>query len=170
MKDRQSKLLPLIAAFKILKACSLFALAFGLHHLRVGNSDEIILAWCRTIRVDPDSQIVHSIISKLTGLPSARLHELGIGTFFYGLLFGIEGVGLLLKQRWAEYMTVLTTAIFLPFEVFELIARPHRKIIKATVLVINIAILGYLIVNIIKAKRREKALEALDPKIEMPGP
>jgi uncharacterized membrane protein (DUF2068 family) len=169
LKDQQSKLLPLIAAFKILKACSLFLLAFGLHHLRVGNSESIVLEWCKTIRIDPDNRIVHSIISKLTGLPASRLHELGIGTFFYGLLFGTEGVGLLLKQRWAEYMTVLTTVTFLPLEVYELVVRPHRKMLKACVLLINLAILVYLVINLMKARRRERSLRALDPKIEMPG-
>jgi uncharacterized membrane protein (DUF2068 family) len=154
VQDRQSKLLPLIAAFKILKACSLFLLAFGLHHLRVGNSEDIILGWCKTIRVDPDNKISHAIISKLTGMPESRLHELGIGTFFYGLLFGIEGVGLLLKQKWAEYMTVISTVTFLPLEVYELF-RPNRKIVKLVVLVINLAILIYLVINLIKANRRE---------------
>jgi uncharacterized membrane protein (DUF2068 family) len=159
VQDRQSKLLPLIAAFKILKACSLFVVAFGMHHLRVGNSEEIILGWCKTIRVDPDNRILHSIISKVTGLPERRLHELGIGTFFYGLLFGIEGVGLLLKQKWAEYMTVISTVTFLPLEVYELF-RPNRKIVKMVVLLINLAILVYLVINLIKARRQEAKLEA----------
>ena len=154
MKDDQSKLLPLIAAFKILKALSLFALAFGLHHLRVGNSESIILDWCRIIRVDPDNRIAHGIISKITGLPPARLHELGIGTFFYGLMFATEGTGLLLKQRWAEYMTIITTFTFLPLEIYEVIFTPNRKIVKAIVLLINVAILVYLLVNLLKARNR----------------
>ena len=168
MKDRQSKLLPLIAAFKILKACSLFALAFGLHHLRHGNAETILLDWCRDVRLDPDDKIPHFVITKMTGLPTGRLHELGIGIFFYGLLFGTEGVGLMLKQRWAEYMTVFSTVLFLPLEAFELIVRPHRKLIKACVFLANIAIMLYLIANLRRAKLREQSLKALDPRIEFP--
>jgi uncharacterized membrane protein (DUF2068 family) len=148
--DRQTKLLPLIATFKLLKACSLFALAFGLHHLRVGDSGAIILDWCRAIRIDPDNKIAHSIISKVTGMPDSRLHELGIGTFFYGFLFLTEGTGLLLKQKWAEYLTVVSTITFLPLEIYELVARPHRKVLKAVVLLINVAIVLYLIMNLRK--------------------
>jgi uncharacterized membrane protein (DUF2068 family) len=160
--ERQNRLLPLIAAFKILKACSLFALAFGLHHLRTGDTETIILDWCKVIRVDPDNRISHAIISKVTGLPPARLHALGIGTFFYGLLFGIEGMGLLLKKRWAEYMTVITTVTFLPLEVYELF-EPHRKIIKGIVLAINVAILVYLLVNLLKARREGTDLASATP-------
>jgi uncharacterized membrane protein (DUF2068 family) len=161
MKDRQSKLLPLIAAFKILKALSLFALAFGLHHLRMGNAEAIILDWCRIIRIDPDNRIAHGIISKITGLPAARLHELGIGTFFYGLMFATEGVGLSLKQRWAEYMTVITTFTFLPLEIYEVVFTPNRKIVKGIVLVINIAILIYLLFNLFKARKSAGGFEVI---------
>jgi uncharacterized membrane protein (DUF2068 family) len=157
VEDRQTKLLPLIAAFKILKACSLFALALGLHHLRVGNSESIILGWCKDIRVDPDNRIAHSIISKMTGLPASRLHELGIGTFFYGALFATEGTGLLLKKKWAEYLTVVSTVTFLPLEIYELVARPDRKLLKAALLGINVAIVFYLVLNLRKKKEPDPA-------------
>jgi uncharacterized membrane protein (DUF2068 family) len=150
-----------------LKALSLFALAIGLHHLRVGNSDEIITGWCKAVRVDPDNKIAHTVIAKITGLSPGRLHELGIGTFFYGLLFATEGTGLLLKQRWAEYLTVISTTLFLPLEIYEVVATPNRKLLKAAVLLANIAILVYLVGMLIKVKRREKMLESLDPRIDM---
>ena len=158
--DRQTKLLPLIAAFKIGKACLLFTLAFGLHHLRGGDAQTIISDWAKVVRVDPESKYSQAVISKVTGLPAGRLHELGIGTFFYGLMFGIEGLGLLAKQRWAEYMTCISTALFLPLEIFELIAKPGRKELKAIVLLLNIAILVYLVVNLVKAKQRELKMDA----------
>lgn len=104
------------------------------------------------VRVDPEGRIVHDIISRITGLPPERLHQLGVGTFFYGVMFGVEGVGLLLKRRWAEYMTVITTTTFLPLEVFELVARPSRKISKAILLLLNLAILVYLLMNLFKSR------------------
>jgi len=164
--DRRTKLLPLIAAFKIVKACSLFALAFGFHHLRDGNATATVLEWCRMIRVDPDDRFTHLIISRLTGLPPARLHELAVGTFFYGVLFGIEGMGLLLKQKWAEYMTVISTLTFLPLEGYELIVRPHHKAVKAVILLINLAILVYLAVNL----RKRSASDAEVPAAAVSAP
>jgi uncharacterized membrane protein (DUF2068 family) len=159
MVDRQSKFLPLIACFKICKACMLFTLAFGLHHLRVGDSQNILTDWMRDIRVDPDDHYVRVAISKITGISTHRLHELGIFTFFYAVLFGTEGFGLLFKQRWAEYLTIVSTITFLPLEVYELVATPHRKWFKAALLIINVAILVYLIAVL----RRKKRIEKSDP-------
>jgi uncharacterized membrane protein (DUF2068 family) len=153
--ERKKNLLPLIAAFKILKACSLFIIAFGLHRLFVGDTQSIIVHWCKEIRVDADNRVAHLVISKITGLPPSTLHELGIGTFFYGVLFATEGVGLMLKKRWAEYVTVISTITFLPLEIYELFFRPNRKIVKAVLLVINVAILIYLIINLRKSGREE---------------
>jgi uncharacterized membrane protein (DUF2068 family) len=152
VKDRQTRLLPLIAAFKITKAGLLFALAMGLGHLRHGSPGYILAEWAHAIRVDPENRLVHGIISKITGASPASLHQLEIGTFFYGLLFLVEGTGLLLRQRWAEYMTILTTATFLPLEFYELFFTPRHRLIKAGALLLNAAILFYLVVNLIKAR------------------
>ncbi len=155
MKERNDRLLPVIAAFKLGKACLLFVVAFGFHHLRHGDIETIIDGWARAVRIDPENTIAHDLISKMTGLPRYRLHELGIGTFFYGLMFGVEGMGLLLKQRWAEYMTVITTTTFLPLEIYELIFRPQRKITKAILLVLNVAILLYLVWNLMRQRAKK---------------
>jgi uncharacterized membrane protein (DUF2068 family) len=155
--DRQTKLLPLIAAFKICKACLLFAVAFGLHRLWHGVTGDILEGWMHAVRIDPDNRIAHGVASKITGLPPHRLHQLGVGTFFYALMFATEGVGLLLKQRWAEFLTVITTATFLPLEIYELVAKPEHQAVKAVVLVLNVAILVYLLVNLFKVRKAENA-------------
>src|SRR5262249_49815632 len=41
----------------------------------------------------------------------------------YCLVEGVEAVGLWMEKRWAEYLTAIATAGFLPFEIRELIAR-----------------------------------------------
>jgi hypothetical protein len=41
-----------------------------------------------------------------------------------GLLEIVEGVGLWLRKRWAEWLTVIATSLLVPFEIYELIHRP----------------------------------------------
>ena len=41
-----------------------------------------------------------------------------------GRLFVVEGIGLLLHKRWAEYFTVITTGLLMPIEIYELVHRP----------------------------------------------
>ena len=71
-----------------------------------------------------------------------ELRELSVGTFIYAALFVTEGVGLLLRKRWAEYFTLITTGGFIPLEIYEL-AR-HFSVAKVVVTVINVLIVWYL--------------------------
>ena len=61
----------------------------------------------------------------------------------YALLEGIEAVGLWFAQRWAEYLTFIATTLLLIPEVYELTGR--ITITKIITLVINLAVVGYLL-------------------------
>src|SRR5262249_61326102 len=75
-----------------------------------------------------------------------QLKELSLGTFLYAGLFATEGVGLLLRKRWAEYFTIVTTSALIPLEVFEL-AR-HFTMVKLAVVVVNALIVLYLVARV----------------------
>jgi len=62
-----------------------------------------------------------------------------------------EGVGLAWRQRWAEYLTIVTTASLLPLEVYEL--AKHASIGKGLALVINLAVVVYLVVEIRRSRK-----------------
>ena len=133
----------LIAVFKLLKAALLIAVGFGLNHLLHGDAQEMLRHWVHAVRVDPENRFIHAAIGKLTGLSERQLRELSVGTFLYAAVFLTEGIGLLLRMRWAEYLTVFSTAALLPVEICEMIDRPRT--IKGAVLVLNALIVIYLI-------------------------
>jgi len=61
----------------------------------------------------------------------------------YAVIEGVEAVGLWYQKRWAEYLTFLVTASFLPLEVYELI---HKFTpFKVFAFVVNTAIVAYLL-------------------------
>ncbi len=68
---------------------------------------------------------------------------LAVTAVAYCVVEGVESVGLWLEKRWAEYLTAIATAGFLPFEVHELIKRATG--LRITALVVNAAILVWLI-------------------------
>jgi uncharacterized membrane protein (DUF2068 family) len=51
-------------------------------------------------------------------------------------------------QRWAEYLTLVITASLAPLEVYELAAIPN--VTRATVLAVNLAIVIYLVVRVLR--------------------
>jgi uncharacterized membrane protein (DUF2068 family) len=86
--------------------------------------------------------ILHDL-DELFTLKSSTLHVLGVAIFIYALVEGAEAVGLWYQQRWAEYLTFIATALFLPLEVYELTTRVSP--FKVSALLINLVILVYLV-------------------------
>jgi uncharacterized membrane protein (DUF2068 family) len=71
-----------------------------------------------------------------------RAQRLALLSFGYAAVFLIEGVGLTLRRRWAEWLTVGVTASFVPFELYETVA--HFGTGKVIALAINVAVVAYL--------------------------
>jgi uncharacterized membrane protein (DUF2068 family) len=86
--------------------------------------------------------ILHEF-DRLFSLRSGTLREVGVGLLAFGVLEGIEGIGLWLMKRWAEYLTFLVTAILLPLEIYEIVHR--RSALKIIGFLINLAIVIYLL-------------------------
>ena len=74
---------------------------------------------------------------------SNTLYLISGGLGLYALLEGVEAVGLWLMKRWAEYLTFIATALFLPYEVYEIVHGVSLFKLGATA--INLAVLAYLL-------------------------
>ena len=144
-------MLLLIAVFKLLKGVALLAVGIGALRLLHRDVAETITQWINLLRVDPDNRFVHSFVSRATRISPNQLKALGVGTFAYAGLFLTEGTGLLLRKRWAEYLTIITTAGLMPLEVYELARRV--TVGKIMVLIVNAAIVVYLIVRVRRTNR-----------------
>lgn len=142
-KTARGRGLRLIAAFKLLKACALIAVGVGALRLLHKDVAAIVEHWINMFRVDPHNHFIDLLLTKLSILDDRRLKELSVGTFIYAGIFLVEGVGLALKKRWAEYFTIITTSSLLPIEIYELVRRV--SIGKSLALVVNLAVVAYLI-------------------------
>ena len=138
--------LVLIGIFKLVKALLLIAVGIGAIRLLHKDVAATVTHWIVELRVDPDSRYLHGFLTKVFRVTPKQLKELSVGTFFYAGLFATEGIGLLLRKRWAEYFTIVTTGGLIPIEVFEL-AR-HFTATKLVVLVINALIVWYLVARV----------------------
>jgi hypothetical protein len=54
-----------------------------------------------------------------------------------------EGIGMLRRKRWAEWLTVVATALLVPFEAYELVRHPSW--LKAIGITVNVLIVVYLV-------------------------
>jgi uncharacterized membrane protein (DUF2068 family) len=86
-------------------------------------------------------------LEKISRLESRKVIELLTLMVFYAVLEGVEGVGLWKEKRWAEYLTVIATALLIPFEITELAKKV--TVLRTGALIANVAVLIFLI----RAKR-----------------
>jgi len=132
-----------IAFFKLLKALALLAVMATSFNLIRHDPTQVITHWALKLHVDPGSHYIQTALAWLLRIDGKHLELFAVGTGLYALLFTVEGVGLWLAKTWAEYLTIVSTAGFLPVEGYEL-AR-HVSLTKCLVLLLNVAIVVYLV-------------------------
>ena len=136
----------LIALFKLVKGVLLVGVGIGALKLLHHDVAETVGHWVDILRVDPDNRFIQPVLAKAFSVTPRQLKELSAGTFFYAALLLTEGIGLLLRKHWAEYFTIITTGALLPLEIYEL--AKHVTTAKIIVLLINTAIVWYLVVRV----------------------
>jgi uncharacterized membrane protein (DUF2068 family) len=99
--------------------------------------------WINVFQVDSHNHFINLLLAKLSIVDDRRLKELSIGTFIYAGVFLVEGMGLAMQKRWAEYFTIVTTSSLLPIEIYELARRV--SVGRCLALAINLAVVAYLI-------------------------
>jgi uncharacterized membrane protein (DUF2068 family) len=149
-----STTLLLIALFKLTKGVLLLIVGIGALRLLHRDVAETVTHWIDILRVDPDNRHIHRLLARVFAITPAQLRAASVGTFFYAGLLLTEGTGLLLRKRWAEYFTIITTAGLIPLEIYELVHRVTAA--KIVVFLINVAIVVYLIARINGSRRAGK--------------
>lgn len=141
----------IIAIFKLVKGVLL--LAFGLGALSLVHKDaaEVFRNWAHWFQVDTDSKFVQYWLIEI-GLVQKRDLTLVVTTsFLYSALLSTEGIGLLMQKVWAEYLTSIITASFIPIEVYAL--SRHTTLLRIALLLANILVVAYLAFRLGQRKR-----------------
>jgi uncharacterized membrane protein (DUF2068 family) len=130
---------------RIVKAAVLIALAIG---LLVAGRTGLLTSWANyaedQLNLAAGNSLIVNLLLKLVVYVGNFNHTtlLAVGAIVYALLEGTEGVGLAMRRRWAEYLTVIATGLLIPYEAYEVI---HKvTLFKVGALLLNVAVVGYL--------------------------
>jgi uncharacterized membrane protein (DUF2068 family) len=132
-----------IAVFKLVKGVALIALGLGAFRLLDRATVDRLTNWLLHFSLSTGKHFVDRLIDVLSQLTGRRVAALGLGAVAYGSLFLVEGTGLWRGKRWAEYLTVITTGLLIPVEIFEIVRRP--TFVRVSALVINVGAVVYLV-------------------------
>ncbi|MFI6584285.1 DUF2127 domain-containing protein [Embleya sp. NPDC050493] len=127
---------------------------------------------------DLDHSPIVDSIRKTFDYKHSTLVWVAVAMVVYAVIEIVEAVGLWLLERWAEYLTVVATAAFLPLEGYEM--REHVSAFKVATLTLNILAVVYIIVakrlfgvrggaEAFERERHSESLLEIDEAIH-PGP
>jgi uncharacterized membrane protein (DUF2068 family) len=139
-----------IALYKLGKVLILLLAAYGELRLHEASLSGRLLSWAAQRPYALEHQLMTRGVAWFSGLSESQIHALRVVTLCYAAIFAVEGVGLWMRKRWAEWLTVIITASLIPLELWEFYQRP--SIGKMGVVIINTLIVAYLIWHV-RARR-----------------
>ena len=133
----------LIAGFKAVKGVLLFVIGLGLLRLVHADIATLFSQFLERLHLNTDSDILHKLVLQVDPLQPHRLLTISVVMMTYAGLLLTEGLGLWFERSWAAYLTVISTSLFLSFELYELIERVTG--LRIGVFLLNLIIVIYLI-------------------------
>lgn len=141
-KSGHRRWLVVIGALKLVKGVLFIGLGFALLRMLHRDFYMVALRVAEALRLDPERIAIAKLLEKATLLNVHRLKQLSGLIFTYAALDFIEGTGLVLEKKWAEYFTLVLTAAFLPLEAMKLVHHANRW--TFLLLLINVLVVVYL--------------------------
>ena len=142
-RHKHDRWIQLIGGFKLLKGVLFILLGIGVLKLEHRDIVDVLERWLTDWHFDPESRFVNLVLDKAALIDAHRIKQIGIAIFCYAGLDFLEGTGLVLEKTWAEYLTLILTASFLPWELYEILRHPTW--VKATLTLVNVLVVVYLV-------------------------
>ncbi|MBV8671984.1 MAG: DUF2127 domain-containing protein [Acidobacteriaceae bacterium] len=144
-----------IGVWKLLEAALLIFLGIGALKLLHKDLVDVVTRFIIDIGRDPEGHFANLVLDKVALIDPHRLKQISMAVFAGAALHVIEGVGLVLRKVWAEYVTLILTASFLPWEIIEIIR--HNTWIRVVLLLVNLAVVIFLVFYVQTKVRRQEA-------------
>ena len=138
--------LAVIALFKLLKGLVVLLVGAGLLWMVDPDIATFLAPLMDVLHLNVHSRLLNALVAKVTALSPHSVLLMGYVSLLYATLLFIEGLGLWLEAAWAACLTVISTSIFLPVEVYEVIRQV--SVVHVAVLFINLTIVGYLVAQL----------------------
>ncbi len=151
-----------IAVLETIKGLAVLAAGFGLLALVHRDLPEIAEHLIHHMHMNPEGHLSNIFLRAAERTSDARLRAMAGGAFAYSVVRFVEGYGLWNARVWAEWFAILSGALYLPWEIYEIVIHPGP--LRWLVFAANIVILLYLIYARVRAIRlgRREMLAAKD--------
>jgi len=121
----------------------------SLVHRDAWDVAERFLEW---LRISPDGHYAQVFLNLADQVTDGKVWAVAIGALAYSSLRFVEAYGLWGERPWAEWLALVSGAIYLPFEIYELARRPD--FVRLAVFLINLAVVFYMAFLRLQARER----------------
>lgn len=127
-----------IAVLKLVKGLLLLLLGLGLIKLVHAETATLFALLIEALHLNADSRLIHMLVLKVDALQPHSVLVAGLVSLGYAGLMLVEGFGLWLEYSWAAYLTVVSTSLLIPVELYELIEQV--TLLRVGALLLNLII------------------------------
>jgi uncharacterized membrane protein (DUF2068 family) len=155
-KEDSKKGLRVVAFFEGAKGLLVLFVGFGILTFIHKDLHSFAEQLVRHFHLNPARHYPRIFIDAVNHLTDERLWAMAFSALLYSAVRFVEAIGLWLQRQWAKWFGVLTGGIYIPVELFEMIRGVTWP--KATVLIVNTAIVGYLAYALYQARQIRKQI------------
>jgi len=149
--DTREAGLKIIAFFEFAKGAIVLLAGSGLLLFIHKDLHQVAVNLIEHIHLNPASRYPRIFLDLADRTSDANLWAMALGAAAYSAVRFAEAVGLWLNRKWAEWFGLLTGAIYLPVELFELFKGVTWP--KMTVFIVNVVVVLYLLYVIWKHRK-----------------
>lgn len=140
---KSPRLLRLIITYKALAgAAQLFFSITFLRSLDTSDIKSSLNNFASRFNINIENNFIQGAVSHASMISPTVVFGVTLLVVLFGVLNLIEAYGLHLKQRWAEWLTVIATGLLIPFEFYEVVRA--FSLPKLAILIINSLVVYYL--------------------------
>lgn len=139
----QLKALQAVASLEFIKGVVVLLAGCGvlsLMHRDVWGVADSLLGF---LHISPDHRYAQMFLNWADDVTDTKLMVIAGLAFLYSLLRLVEAYGLWRARPWAEWLAMISGAVYVPFEVFDLLNKP--TLIRGGILLINLLVVGYMV-------------------------
>jgi len=141
-RDHTLQVLRGIATFEVTKGMIVLLAAVGVLFLVHRDPWDVADSLLQLLHISPDHHFAQVFLDWADTLTDAKLFAVAGGAGAYSLLRFVEAYGLWYARTWAEWIALVSGALYLPFEIYKFIYR--QDLFHTSVLLINLAIVVYM--------------------------
>ena len=141
--DTQLPVLRAVATFELTKGLVVLLAACGVVLLVNRDPWDVADGLLRLLHISPDHHFAQVFLDWADTLTDTKLWAVAAAAAAYSALRFVEAYGLWSARAWAEWIALISGAVYLPFEIYKLIHR--QSLFHISVLAINVAIVVYMV-------------------------